>query len=72
MNKLKKEEIIELIRKLEVGEGEEDEQDTWVFEIKKSVPFGIEIIDNIFWLDTDLSPEEIYEKCEREYKPIIL
>ena len=50
-------EIIQLIEKLQKGEG---------------VPFANQIYQLLFWSDEILSPTELFHKARSEYRPIIL
>ena len=61
-------EIIQLIEKLQKGEGQEE----WVNEIFQSVPFANQIYQLLFWSDEILSPTELFHKARSEYRPIIL
>ena len=53
-------EIIQLIEKLQKGEGTDSQQEEWVNEIFQSVPFANQIYQLLFWSD------EIYTSDEGE------
>lgn len=65
-------EIIQLIEKLQKGEGTDSQQEEWVNEIFQSVPFANQIYQLLFWSDEILSPIELFHKARSEYRPIIL
>ena len=60
-------EIIQLIEKLQKGEGTDSQQEEWVNEI-----FPNQIYQLLFWSDEILSPTELFHKARSEYRPIIL
>ena len=70
--KLNETEIIQLIEKLQNGEGTESQQDEWVDNIYQSVPFANEIYQLLFESKEILSPTELFQKAKNEHKPIIL
>ena len=72
MEKLNKDEIIALIKRLKKAEGTDEEQSEWVWQIENSVPFYQEIVKLLFWSNEVLTAEEIYDRAEKNYKPIIL
>ncbi|WBW96074.1 hypothetical protein [Oceanirhabdus sp. W0125-5] len=72
MEKLNKEQIIELIQKLKNAEGADDEQNEWVCQIEYSVPFYQDIVRLLFWSNKVLTAKEIYEEAEKNHNPIIL
>ncbi|WP_058487064.1 hypothetical protein [Defluviitalea phaphyphila] len=72
MRKLNKDEIIELIEKLQRAEGTDEEQSEWIYQIENSVPFHQEIINLLFWSNEKLTAEDLYKKAEKNYNPIIL
>lgn len=72
MNKLSKEEIIELIARLQKAEGTDEEQSSWIWQIENSVPFYQNIVNLLFWSNEVLTAEELYNKAESNHKPIIL
>lgn len=64
------EEKIELIRKLQNGEGGDELSSKWVHQLEES---GLYEISNLIFHDNrDLSPEEIYEEAVEKSKPIQL
>lgn len=63
-------ELLELIRKLSNGEGNDQEAQEWLETINKNVPFP-NVSELIFYNQPELSPEEILQKA-LDYKPIIL
>lgn len=65
-------EIIQLIEKLQKGEGTDSQQEEWVNEIFQSVPFANQIYQLLLWSDEILSPTELFHKARSEYRPIIL
>lgn len=65
-------EIIQLIDKLQKGEGTDSQQEEWVNEIFQSVPFANQIYQLLFWSDEILSPTELFDKVRSKYRPIIL
>lgn len=69
---LDKKQIVEIISKLLNGEGTDIEQEEWVNRIRESVPFWEKIINFTFWSNEEMSANEIYERAEREHRPIIL
>lgn len=69
---LDKKQVVEIISKLLEGEGTDIEQEEWVNRIRENVPFWEKIINFTFWSDEEMSANEIYERAEREHRPIIL
>lgn len=65
-------EIIGIIKKLINGEGTEEEEETWMEQLDKNVPYYHEIFEIITTSKEQLTPEEILDKAEKNYKPIIL
>ena len=70
--KLNEIEIIQLIEKLQKGEGTDSQQEEWMNEIFQSVPFAGKIYQLLFWSDETFSPAELFQKAKNEHKPIIL
>ena len=70
--KLNETEIIQLLEKLQNGEGTESQQDEWVDNIYQSVPFANEICQLLFGSKEILSPTVFFQKAKNEYNPIIL
>lgn len=68
--KLKKEELIELVRKIMCAEGTEEEIDKWMDVLEANVPHP-EVSDLIFYPKKEMSPEEIVEEA-LSYKQINL
>lgn len=68
-NKLTKEELVQLVRKIANCEGTEEEIEEWMDILEENVPHP-EISDLIFYPDEEMTPEEIVEKPS--YKPINL
>ena len=66
----KKDELIELVRKIMEDEGTESEIDEMLDYLEQNVPHP-EVSDLIFWDKRELTPEEIIEEAFN-YKPIIL
>lgn len=69
-NKLTKEELVQLVRKIANCEGTEEEIEEWMDILEENVPHP-EISDLIFYPDEEMTPEEIVEKA-LSYKPINL
>ena len=70
--KLNEIEIIQLIEKVQKGEGTDSQQEEWMNEIFQSVPFAGKIYQLLFLSDETLSPAELFQKAKNEHKPIIL
>lgn len=70
--KCKEKEIIEIIKKLQNGEGSDSEQEKWVNDIRESVPYYEQIINLLFWCNDDMTATELFERAKKDYKPIIL
>jgi hypothetical protein len=68
--KLKKDELIELVTKIRVVEGSEEEIDNWIDIIENETGCP-EISDYIFWSEEELNPEQIVNKA-LAYKPTVL
>lgn len=68
--KLTKEELVELVRKIVGALGTEEEIDGWISVLEESVPHP-EVSDLIFYPDKEMTPEEIIEKA-LSYRPIQL
>ena len=60
MNKLSKEEVLELVKKIRLGQGDDNEVSCWIDKISYSVP-NTAIVETIMSGDV-LSDEEIVEK----------
>lgn len=67
-NKLSKEELVELVKKIFAGNGSEEEINDLLDILKKNVPHPSPA-NLIYW--EDLTPEEVVNKC-LSYKPIQL
>lgn len=70
MNKLSKEELIEIVKKLCNGEGDDEECSEWIDILIKNTKCP-EISNYIFWSKEELTPEQIIEKA-LSYRPILL
>lgn len=68
--KLRKEELIELVKKICNVCGNEEQLDNWIEIIEKETGCP-EVSDYIYWEEENLSPKEIVEKA-LSYKPILL
>lgn len=65
-----KEGLIELVRKIMDVEGTEEEIDSMIEVLQRSVPHP-EVSNLIFFNETDLTPEQVVEQA-LSYKPIQL
>lgn len=70
--KLSQSDAVEIISKLQKGEGTDSQQEEWMNSIKNSFPFYEKIINLLFWSNEELSADEIFERAKQEYSPIIL
>lgn len=70
MGKLGREDMIELVGKISLGEGSDEEVTNWISKIKQSVPHA-EVLKVIPRNKEGLSVEQIVDKL-LDYKPIIL
>ena len=70
LNKLTREELINLVNRIVGCEGSEEEIDEMIEVVKRNVPHP-EISDLIYWNEEELTPEQIVDKA-LEYKPIQL
>lgn len=70
MNKLCREELIDLVRRIKLGEGSDEEASEWIMQIRQSVPHP-EVLNVITRNKEGLSVEQIVDKL-LNYKPIIL
>lgn len=67
---MKKEELIDLVRKIMEVKGTEEELDNWMDVVEANVPHPA-VSNLIFYSKEPLTPEEIIEKA-LAYKPILL
>ena len=70
--KLSQSDAVELISKLQKGEGTDTQQEEWIDCIRNSFPFYEKIINLLFWSNEELSPDEIFQRAKQEHSPIIL
>lgn len=70
MNKLSRDELIDLVRIIGLGEGDDDEFNNWIVQINQSVPHP-EALTVIMGSKEDISAERIVDKL-LSYKPIVL
>lgn len=70
MDKLNREQLIDLVRRIRLGEGSDEEASNWIMQIEKSVPHpdALDVITRGNW---DLSEEQVVDKL-LNYKPTIL
>jgi Colicin immunity protein / pyocin immunity protein len=67
--KMSREELIELVRKIMDAEGSEEEIDVWLDELERNVPHP-EVSDLIFWPKKEpVTPEEVVDEA-LAYKPV--
>lgn len=60
MNKLSKDEVLELVKRIRIGDGDDKEVSRWIDRISDSVP-NREVVETIMSGD-DLSDEDIVAK----------
>ncbi|WP_061995272.1 bacteriocin immunity protein [Clostridium sp. ATCC 25772] len=70
LEKLAREELINLVSKIVKCEGAEEEIDKMIEVVKRNVPHP-EVSDLIYWNEEELTPEEIVDVA-LAYKPIQL
>jgi len=70
MERLHKQALIELVRKIINVEGSEEEVDQWLELLERNVPHP-EVSDLIFYPEEESTPEQIVEKA-LSYKPLPL
>ena len=70
MEKLNKEQLIELVKKIVNVEGSEAEIDEMIYLLERNVPHP-GVSDLIFWNEKNYTPEQIIE-IALSYKPIQL
>lgn len=70
--KLSQSDAVEIISKLQKGEGTDAQQEEWMDCIKNSFPFYEKIINLLFWSNEELSAYEIFQRAKQEHSPIIL
>lgn len=70
MEKLNREQLIELVQRIMNGEGSEDEQDEWLELLGQQVPHP-EVSNLIFWDERELTAEQIVDEA-LNYRPILL
>jgi hypothetical protein len=70
MEKLTREEMIDLVGRLQRGEGDDEQAAAWIDSLSRSLPYP-RISDLIFYPDEELTPEQIVDKARR-YRPIEL
>lgn len=69
-DKLTREELIKLVKKMCNGEGSDDEISEWIELLEQNVP-DPNVSDLIFWNNEGLTPEQIVDRA-MNYKPIVL
>lgn len=62
--------LVDLVAKLQRGEGTEDEEDAWLTFVDRHVP-APSVSDLIYYSDPELSADEVIERAFA-YRPIIL
>lgn len=67
---LTRKELIDLVEKIKLGDGSEDEITEWLNILADNVP-DPNVSDLIFFSDIELSSEEVVDKA-LSYKPILL
>ena len=67
---LTREQLIELVEKIQRAEGTEEEVAQWVNTLRRHVP-DPQVSNYIFWSDPQMNPEEIVDRA-LAYKPIQL
>lgn len=60
--KITKEELVELVRKIVGALGTEEEIDGWINVLEENVP-DPEVSDLIFYPDKEMTPEEVIERA---------
>jgi len=65
-----KDQLVELVAKLQRGEGTEEEDEAWLMFIDRNVPAPT-VSDFIYYSDPELSAKEVIERAFA-YRPIIL
>jgi hypothetical protein len=70
MSRLSREEMIDLVARLQRGEGDDDQAAAWIEALGRSLPHP-RVSDLIFYPDEPLTPEQIVDKA-LGYRPIEL
>jgi hypothetical protein len=70
LNRLSREELIDLVTKIVECEGSEEEIDNMIEIVKRNVSYP-NLSDLIYWSEDDLTPEQIIDTA-LNYKPIQL
>lgn len=69
---LERDEVIDILRKIMEGEGTQEEDEIWTEQLSQTVPYYQEIFNIIATSNEDLSPEDVLDRAQKKYKPIIL